>query len=334
MIRNAQHGDYPFTVYYAYKQAESEQDGIASTGWETMLEGLIRTGFQITGTWPVRSEQHHRMIAVGGGGTNALASSIVLACRPRPDDAPVTTRRDFMRKLSEELPEALRKLKEGNIAPVDFAQAAIGPGMAVFSRFNKVMESSGEKMRVRDALVLINDMLDEYLSEQEGEFDNDTRWALAWFEQNKYNLGKYGEAEVLSKGKNVSVKGLVASGILESGRGQVRLLERSEYDYENWEAAKDKRLNAWELTQRLIWVLEMLENGGEERAAKILQAVGGLGDMARHLAYRLYVLCDRKKWSKEALAYNSLVTAWPEILKQKKEVWGAGYQPSLELGED
>ncbi|HVA92776.1 MAG TPA: hypothetical protein VNL71_23390, partial [Chloroflexota bacterium] len=229
-MRATQHPDYPMTVYYAFKQAESEGDGnasanggavTASTGWETMLEGLLKAGFSITGTWPMRSELGNRMIA---SGTNALASSIVLVCRPRPADAPTATRREFLQALKRELPDALRMLQHGNIAPVDLAQAAIGPGMAVYSRYARVIEPDGGPLPVRVALALINQTLDEVLAEQEGEFDADTRWALAWFQQYGVEEGPFGTAETLSSAKNTSVSGMVRAGILRAAGGKVRLL--------------------------------------------------------------------------------------------------------------
>ncbi len=311
-IQSAAHPDYPVTIYYAFKQAESEGEdedravAVASTGWETMLEGLLRAGFSITGTWPMRSELGNRMLA---SGTNALASSIVLVCRPRPADAPRTTRREFMAALKRELPEALRNLQHGNIAPVDLAQAAIGPGMAVFSRYSTVMEASGDPMRVRTALQLINQALDEVLSEQEGEFDSDTRWSLAWFEQNGMNEGPYGTAETLSKAKNTSVGGLAEAGILAAKGGKVRLLRREELPAD-WDPSKDRRLTAWEAAQHLI---RALEQQGEDGAAALKARLGETGEKARDLAYRLYSICERKGWAQEALSYNALVIAWPRI---------------------
>jgi putative DNA methylase len=316
----AAHRDYPLTVYYAFKQAESDGDegsgdgdGIvatASTGWETMLEGLLRSGFAINGTWPMRSELSNRMIA---SGTNALASSIVLVCRPRPQSAAVATRREFIAALRRELPDALRKLQHGNIAPVDLAQAAIGPGMAVFSRYSKVVESNGEPMRVRTALQLINQSLDEVLQEQEGEYDNDTRWAIAWFEQYAANEGPYGEAETLSRAKNTSVAGLHEGGVVQARAGKVRLLSRDQLP-DGWNPTQDRRKSVWEITQHLI---RALENDGEYGAAGILAQLGSEAEAARDLAYRLYTTCERKGWASEALAYNSLVVAWPAILEQK-----------------
>ncbi|MEW6213349.1 MAG: hypothetical protein AB1631_33955, partial [Acidobacteriota bacterium] len=312
LIRTNAHPDYPVTVYYAFKQSEEDDDedsgssAVASTGWETMLEGLIQSGFCITGTWPMRTERGARSVSIG---TNALASSIVLVCRPRPESAPLATRREFLNALKRELPDALRKLQHGNIAPVDLAQAAIGPGMAVFSRYAKVIESDGSPMRVRTALQLINQMLDEVLAEQESEYDADTRWALAWFEQFGMNEGAFGTAETLSKAKNTAVSGMVEAGIVTSRGGKVRLLRRDEL-MEDWDPARDGRLTVWEVTQHLI---RALETGGEQAAAQLLAKVGSAGEVARDLAYRLYTTCERKNWSQEALAYNSLVVAWPEV---------------------
>jgi putative DNA methylase len=309
---------YPTTIYYAFKQAEAEQKGeadesMASTGWETMLEGLIKANFSIGGTWPMRSELSNRMIA---DGTNALASSIVLVCRPRPTDAPKATRRQFTSELKRELPPALRLLQQGNIAPVDLAQASIGPGMAIYSKYAAVLEADGSSMRVRAALQLINQILDEYLTEQEGEFDGDTRWALTWFEQHQFNEGVYGDAETLSKAKNTSVQGLVEAGILEAKAGKVRLLPRSELAAK-WQPDQDERMPVWEITQHLI---RALDQTGETGAANMLAKLGDRGSLAKDLAYRLYSLCDRKNWSQEALAYNSLVISWPEITRLANEI--------------
>jgi putative DNA methylase len=253
-MRQAQNPEYPLTVYYAFKQSETEEgkgaaaQSVVSTGWETMLEGLLDSEFQITGTWPIRTEQQQRSIAYE---TNALASSIVLVCRLRPENAGVTTRKDFLAILKKELPHALRNLQKGNIAPVDLAQAAIGPGMAVFSRYKKVLETDGSPMRVRTALALINQGLDEVLSELESEFDPDTRWALAWFEQHQFDEGAYGEAEVLATAKALSISHLAEAGILHSRAGKVRLLRREELP-EDWDPSAIGRLTVWEVTQHLI----------------------------------------------------------------------------------
>ncbi|MBI1882244.1 MAG: hypothetical protein HYR94_29070 [Chloroflexi bacterium] len=243
---------------------------------------------------------------------NALASSIILVCRPRPDDAPITTRRDFLRLLKQELPAALRDLQRGNIAPVDLAQASIGPGMAIFSRHKQVLEADGSTMRVRTALALINQALDEYLAEQEGEYDADTRWALAWYEQFAFNEGPFGDAETLSKAKNTSVGGMVEAGILAARGGKVRLIDRADLR-DDWNPEGDTRLTVWEVVQHLI---RALDKHGETGAAELLNRVpAGPAEAARDLAYRLYTLCERKGWVGEALPYNSLVVAWPEVVR-------------------
>lgn len=331
-MKRVQAPGYPLTLYYAFKQAESEEADenhkeagqvTASTGWETMLEGLLGAGFLIDGTWPMRSELSNRLLAIG---TNALASSIVLVCRPRPEDAPLGTRKEFVARLKREMPEALKKLQHGNIAPVDLAQAAIGPGMAVFSSYAKVLEPDGNPMTVRTALGLINQVLDEVLHEQESEYDQDTRWAVAWFEEFGTSPGEFGRAEILSKAKDTSVKGLEEAGILEAKGGKVRLLTRDELPAD-WDPTRDKRLTVWEVTQYLI---RTLDRQGEQGAAELLRRVGlGYGEIARDLAYRLYTICERKKWAQEALAYNSLVVAWPELVRLASRAPTAPSQESL-----
>ncbi len=320
-IRKITHPDYPFTVQYAFKQVESDESeedegsantNIASTGWETMLEALVQSGFSITGTLPIRTELGNRM---RGQGSNALASSIALVCRPLPEDAPKITRREFLNHLKRELPDAIEKLQQGNIAPVDLAQASIGPGMAVFSRYARVLEADGSSMRVRTALQLINQTLDEFLTEQEGAFDSDTRWALAWFEQHQFNDGLFGDAETLSKAKVTSVQGLVDAGILLAKSGKVRLLRRDELP-KQWHPATDARTPDWEAMQHLIHVLDQK---GETGAAALLAQLGDRGENARDLAYRLYSICERKGWAQEAIAYNSLVMSWSEISRLAAE---------------
>ena len=301
------HPGFPVTIYYAFKQAEASKGdgGSASTGWETFLDAVIRAGLGITGTWPVRTERGGRTIGIG---TNALASSIVLVCRRRPPDAPLATRREFLSALRSELPNALHLLQSGNIAPVDLAQAAIGPGMAIYTRYGRVLDANGEPMKVREALAMINQILDETLAEQEGDFDPDTRWALAWFEERGFEEGEFGMAETLSKAKNTSVGGLVEAGILESRAGKVRLLRPSELP-SKWDPSSDARLTTWEMVHHLIRLLEI----SEEPAAELLRRLGGVADVARDLAYRLYSIAERKKRAAEALQYNSLVGSWVEI---------------------
>ena len=302
------HPAFPVTVYYAFKQSETKgSTGTSSTGWETFLDAAIRSGFAITGTWPMRTELANRMI---GRGTNALASSIVLVCRRRPADAPLATRREFLTALRTELPPALHLLQSGNIAPVDLAQAAIGPGMAVYTRYGRVLDAQGEPMKVREALAMINQILDEVLAEQEGEFNPDTRWALAWYEDRGFEEGKYGVAETLSKAKVTSVDGLVEAGILESRAGKVRLLRPCELP-SDWDPALDDRSSAWERVHHLI---RALETGGEAAAADLVRRfTGGVAEQARDLAYRLYSIAERRKRAADALQYNGLVGSWAEI---------------------
>jgi len=306
VLKATHDGRFPLSLFYAFKQSESNESDVASTGWETMLEGLLKAEFSIHGTWPVRTEMATRM---RGQASNALASSIVLVCRPRASDAALATRKDFLVELRSALPPALRHLQQGNIAPVDLAQSAIGPGMGVFSRYVKVVEADGSAMTVRTALELINQVLDETLAEQEADLDAETRWAVSWFEQYGIAAGPFGVAETLSKAKNTALSGLVAAGILESAAGKVRLLDCIELP-DSWDPIADARLTVWEVAQHLI---RALDAGGEESAAELLRRVGGLGETARDLAYRLYTVCERRKWAKEALAYNGLVVAWPEI---------------------
>ncbi|HEX5913019.1 MAG TPA: hypothetical protein VFY54_07830, partial [Rubrobacter sp.] len=273
---------------------------------------LLSADFQVTGTWPMRSEQHHRMTAHG---TNALASSIVLVCRPRPVTAAPATRQEFVRALRRELPDALSVMMAENVAPVDLAQATIGPGMAIYSRYSKVVEADGQPMRVRTALQIINQALDEHLSEAEGDVDSHTRFALTWFEQRGMQEGPYGEAESVATARNVSVRGVQITGILEARAGKVRLLPRERLT-EDWDPSTDGRLTDWEIVQHLI---RALETEGETGAAYLLARIGERGEGARDLAYRLYGICDRKNWAGEALAYNSLVTSWSEISRLAAE---------------
>jgi putative DNA methylase len=307
------HPAYPVTIYYAFKQSENDDDeGTTNTGWDTFLAAVIEAGFSITGTWPMRTEGEGRMIA---SGTNALASSIVLVCRPRPASAQTTTRREFHNLLKTELPAALAYLQAGNIAPVDLAQAAIGPGMAVYTRFASVLDAEGKPLPVRAALALINQVLDEALAEQEGDFDADTRWALAWFEQIGFDEGEYGVAEQLSKAKNTAVSGLVEAGIAFAGKGKVRLVKPAELPAD-WDPTTDTRLTVWEMVHHLV---RMLEAGGESATALLVAKLGSQAEIARELCYRLYTICERKKRASEAMAYNALVQSWPEITRLARE---------------
>ncbi|QQR73410.1 MAG: DUF1156 domain-containing protein [Holophagales bacterium] len=317
------HPAFPVTIYYAFKQSEGDgTEGTASTGWEVFLAAGIRAGFAINGTWPVRTERENR---TRNQESNALASSIILVCRPRSGSAPTATRREFVTALKAELPVALAHLQRGNIAPVDLAQAAIGPGMAVYTRYAKVLDAEGKALSVREALALINQTLDEALAEQEGDFDADTRWALTWFEQSGFDEGEYGVAEQLSKSKNTSVGGMEDAGILKSKGGKVRLLRPAELPAD-WDPEKDSRRTAWEAVHHLVRVLE---SGGEGAAAELQKKLGAQAEVARELAYRLYTLCERKKRAAEALSYNALVQSWPEVVRlAQQEPTGVG-QTSL-----
>jgi putative DNA methylase len=248
---------------------------------------------------------------------NALASSIVLVCRPRPDDALMASRRDFTMALRRELPDALREMQSGNIAPVDLAQASIGPGMAVYSRYAQVLEPDGSRMSVRTALQLINAELDAYLAQQEGDLDGDSRFAVTWFQQHGFKEGEFGQADVLARAKNTSVSGMVSAGILISGQGKVRLRKPEEYDA-GWNPAEDDRVPVWEVTHHLI---ERYTNHGDDGAAGLLLNLSAEAAAdAKDLAYRLYNICERKGWSDYARDYNALVIAWPGIQTRKEEL--------------
>jgi len=302
--------DVPVTVYYAFKQSEGDDSGnTSSTGWETMLSAIIQAGFSITGTWPIRTEREVRTIA---SGSNALASSIVLVCRKRPADAPICTRRDFINTLKQKLKPALQKLQASNIAPVDLAQSAIGPGMGVYSRFSKVLEADGTPMSVRSALQIINQELDLYFSEQDGELDRDSRFCVDLYTHYAFNDVKFGEADVLARAKNTSVEKLAARGVLYAQKGVVRLLDREEIPEKI-----DKEI-IWLLTQQLT---RALEKDGVLGAAKIVADIfTSEPEQAKALAYRLFQIAERKGWAQEAYAYNSLVIGWPEVQSKAAEL--------------
>ena len=307
----------PTTIFYAFKQTEKKGDVTASTGWETFLDGILAAGLSIRGTWPLRTEPGSR---VGAGTTNSLASSIAVSCRPRAEDAPSITRGDLRRLLRGELPTALRVLQEANIAPVDLAQAVIGPGMAIFSRHSKVVEADGSEMSVRSALQLINEVADEVRGEEEADLDRETLFAVTWFETHGFEPGRFGDAETLAKARNVSVSGVETAGLAKSGAGKTRLLARNELP-SDWDPATDPTLTVWECTQHLI---RALEGEGESSAATLLARIGPRAEAARSLAYRLYTHCERKGWAEEARTYNGLVLAWPELEK----IVGQGGSPS------
>jgi putative DNA methylase len=325
---NRQEPGFPLAIYYAFKQSEEEEQDddpeagslASSTGWETMLEGLLQNAMMVEGTWPVRSERLTRAVSIG---TNALASSIVLVCRPRPAGASVATRQEFVKALKRDLPDSLKKLQQGNIAPVDLAQAAIGPGMAIFSRYAKVVESSGESMGVKTALQLINQELYSVMESQESEFDAETRWCVDWFKQRGFEAGPYGDAETLARAKNVSVEGLARLGMVASGQGKVRLLTPEdlitrlrERDGPNAEFDPEsaRPLTVWSMTHHLV---RRLLESGEQGAADLYCKAPGVGEVAKDLAYSLYTVCERKggDWGKSGQDYNALVSSMPEVAK-------------------
>ena len=321
------HPAFPTTIYYAFKQSEVKRDARAAiTGWETFLDAIISSGFAINGTWPVETQRKERSVGLN---TNALASSIVMACRPRASDIPTATRREFVDALRTEMPEALRKMQQGNIAPVDLAQAAIGPGMAIYTRYARVLDAGGAAVSVRDALTLINETLDEALAEQEGDFDAYTRWALAWFEQSGFAEGEFGVAETLSTAKNTSVAGMAEAGILTSGAGKVRLLAPAELP-QDWNPKTDSRRTVWETTHQLVRVHSQ---GGDAAAADIMAKMGADAETARDLAYRLFRICDLRNRPQEALGYNALVRSWGEISGLATQARQAPTEPNMFDGE-
>lgn len=305
--------DFPITVYYAFKQSDSDEKGAASTGWETLLEGMIRSGWAVTGTWPLRSELGNRIRSLD---SNALASSIVLSLRPRPADAPTTDRRGFIAALEAELPAALRKLEQGQVAPVDLPQAAIGPGMAVFSRYAGVLEPDGKKMTVRSALARINEILDQVLNEQEGDFDPTTRFALAWYRQHGYTVGKFGDADNLARARNTSVDLLDRDGILTSRAGNVQLLKAADLSAD-YDITVDRHTSSWEALHHLVRVLEKdgISPAGEFLQAALARPDGAVdADLVKELAHLLFRIAEGKNATKDALSFNALVTSWPEIM--------------------
>jgi putative DNA methylase len=318
VLKEAMDDRFPMSIYYAFKQEEVEDpsdddeesnpnDITLTTGWETILEAVVQSGFQITATWPIRASFKWRLRALG---SNALASYIVMVCRKRDDKAPSITRRQYIQELKRELPNALEVLQRSNLAPVDLAQAALGPGMGIYSKYTEILEQDGSKMRVRTAMTLINKALDEILTEQEGDFDAETRWALAWFEQYGTAKQSYGDAESLCRAKGTAVNALADSGIILSGGGYVKLLSREELP-DDWNPATDKKTVFWEMAQHLI---KSLQEQGELGASRLYKSIGPKADVARELAYRLFIICEKKGWAQEALAYNSLVLSWNQIV--------------------
>ncbi len=328
-IASNAHFSFPVTIYYAFKQSETKGDNTTSSGWETFLEAVIRAGFLIDGTWPIRTERGNRSVGIG---TNALASSIILVCQLRSAVASSISRRDFQRELREQMPDALEAMIGGEtgttpIAPVDLAQSAIGPGMAIFSKYEAVLNQDGSKMSVHDALILINRAITDYLSPESGSFDADTQFCSSWFDQYGWSTGPFGEADTLSRAKGTSVDGVREAGVVESGGGKVRLLKWSEYEAD-WDPSKDNRTPIWEACHQMI---RRLNNQGESSAGELLAKMPEKGESIRQLAYHLYTLCERKKWAEEARAYNELIGSWHAIVAASHEVGHRGKQTELEI---
>lgn len=307
----------PMTVYYAFKQSDSDEDGQSSSGWETLLDGMIQGGWAITATWPVRTEGSGRLLAKD---TNALASSIVLALRPRPDNAPTTDRRGFISALQGELPDALRSLQQGVIAPVDLPQAAIGPGMAVFSRYSSVIEDDGSPMSVRSALARINEILDQVLNEQEGDFDATTRFCLVWYRQHGYSTGQFGQADDLARARNTAVDAMDRGGVLKSRAGKVTLLAATDLPTD-YDAVTDEHISVWETLHHAIRVLESegVPAAGAFLAVSGSRTDGGVElDLVKELAFLLFSVAEKNKWTKDALSFNSIATSWPDIIEASR----------------
>ena len=299
----------PVTIFYAYKQKEIEDDEysgqrISTSGWETMLTAIIQAGFSITGTWPMRTELANRPVS---SGSNALASSIVLVCRKRLKDAPQTTRRNLVNMLRRDLRPALKKLQDSNIAPVDLAQSAIGPGMAVYSRYRRVLEADGTPMSVRTALQVINEEIDLYFNEQVGEMDSTSRFCIDLYTQSAFNDMKFGDADILARAKGTSVAAIASHNVVYAKAGIVHLLERTDLP----ETIDKDESCIWLLTLQLT---QIMATGGVEACAKaVFTLFGSNAERAKDLAYRLYTIAEQKKWASEAYAYNALVVAWPDI---------------------
>lgn len=324
-IAEQSHPAFPTTIYYAFKQSENTEEGTGNTGWETFLEAVIRSGFSISGTWPMRTELANRMI---GSGTNALASSIVLVCRKRDSAAETISRRDFIRELKEELVEAVDAMIGGAdgvspVAPVDLAQAVIGPGMAIFSKYSSVLEADGSPMSVHSALMLINRMLTEGVE----EFDADTQFCLAWFDGQGWSSGDYGSALVLAQAKGTVVDRVRDAGVIEAAAGKVRLLKPAEY-VSDWTPENDNNTPVWEALHQLI---RALREGGETSAGSLLAGMPERAEPIRSLAYRLYTLCERKGWADDARAYNELITSWTGIEAASHEKGHFGSQTKFDI---
>ena len=311
------HLAFPVTIYYAFKQSETKESGTSSTGWETFLEAVIRAGFAIVGTWPMKTEYTGNLKK----SMNALASSVILVCKKRNIESETISRRDFQRKLHDQMPEALEAMIGGEtgttpIAPVDLAQAAIGPGMAIFSKYENILEADGRKMNVHEALILINRAITDYLNTNSGNYDNDTLFCSDWFSQYGWSEGKFGEADILARAKGTSVDGVKEAGVIESGGGKVRLLKWREYP-SDWDPKADNHTPIWEACHYMI---RALSTEGETAAGALLARMPERGEAIRQLAYHLYTICERKKWAEDARAYNELIGSWHATVSSSRKV--------------
>lgn len=332
-VRLGAHKGYPIAVWYAFKQSEASEHGETSRGWESILDGMVRAGWRITSTWPIRSEGASRLI---GRGTNALASSIILTLRPRGEDAPTTDRRGLIASLQAELPHALRELQQGAIAPVDLPQAAIGPGMAVFSRYSKVMEPDGSPMSVRSALSRINEILDQVLSEQEGDFDPATRFAIAWYRQHGYGTGRFGDADNLARARNTSVDTMDRSGVLTSRAGKVTLVKPADTPAD-YDVVADEHGSTWEILHHTI---RIADDAGIDAAGAFLRDAGsrdddtGDLDLLKELAFLLFSIAERNGWTKDAIAFNAVAQSWAEVTAAAKTNDAGAVQNAFDLDEE
>jgi putative DNA methylase len=311
-LKRAARPDLPLVVVYAHKQDEEMVDGIISTGWESLLEAVLTADLGVVRTWPVEATHSTRQISQGA---NALASYVVLICRPREPDLPVTDRRGFLDALGAKLPGAIKEL--GHVAAVDLAQAAIGPGMQVFSGFSQVIEKDGSRMPVATALALINDKLQGILWDQEAEFDPETRAAVAWYDQFGWALGDSGRAEQIAWGKNTTIGRLVQADIMWAKAGDARLLDIDELAAE-YDPAYALHPTVWDTALRLS---RLLEEKGVPEAAKLLAAAirHVSADAVLDLARLLYSIGENRKRSEDQQRFNKLVTEWPELVKQARE---------------
>ncbi|HDM8159539.1 TPA: DUF1156 domain-containing protein [Vibrio harveyi] len=328
-VANQCHPAFPTTIYYAFKQSDTKDSKTSSSGWETFLEATIGAGFGIQGTWPMRTERESRTVSIG---SNALASSIILVCNKRAEDAETISRRHFQRELKADMPEALEAMIGGEsgqspIAPVDLAQAAIGPGMAIYSKYDAVLNQDGSKMSVHDALIMINKEITDYLNPDAGAYDADTLFCSDWFNQYGWSQGEFGIADTLARAKGTSVEGVDEAGVVEAGAGKVRLLRWEDMD-SDWDPKSDNRVPVWEACHQII---RELNQKGESAAGALLARMPEHGEAIRQLAYHMYTLCERKKWAEDARAYNELITAWHSVVEASLETGHKNEQMGFDL---